>query len=461
MKQKKSMLKLALKVINEPLLLHRDAHNIIIRVINNALGVSAVSSQPAAEGKDLAGFFQMEERAQRLPMDGLAIIPVYDVLSYRPSGFFSFFFGGTSYEEIRDEFRAAVNDPNVKAIVFDIDSPGGEVAGVFDLVDEIYQARGTKPIYAVANEDAYSAAYAIASAADKIFLSRTGEVGSIGVMAMHLDESGWDAQEGLKYTAIYAGARKNDFNPHEPLSAEAHNLAQADVNAAYDLFVETVARNRGMKAADVRATEAGTFKGKKAVDAGLADAVLPWDKAILEIVSENKRQGGLMKALVAGIKALLEKEPVEKAAAALLELGFIPKPAEGAQAPPVPDMEKIRALIATGLNIKPEQVAGDLAVIDFTAVRKSILDAAGAELAVEAIAIVDICAEAGMEKMAAGFIHDKIKPEAARQKILEAKATAAETTAVRSTVGALGTGEVNPLLADAKKRAEASAKKSH
>ena len=137
-------------------------------------------------------------------------------------------------------------DEDVSQIILNIDSPGGEVAGAFDLADLIYQARGTKPILAIANESALSAAYLIASAADKVYLTRTASVGSVGVMALHVDQSKAEEKIGLKYTAIYAGARKNDFSPHCPLSDEAFAAATEKVNATYDLFVKTVARNRGI-----------------------------------------------------------------------------------------------------------------------------------------------------------------------------------------------------------------------
>ena len=95
---------------------------------------------------------------------------------------------------------------------------------------------------------AYSAAYAIASAAERVYLPRTGGMGSIGVIAIHVDQSAYDEKKGLKYTAIYAGARKNDFSSHKPLTDKAMEVVQAEVDEVYDLFAETVARNRGIKA---------------------------------------------------------------------------------------------------------------------------------------------------------------------------------------------------------------------
>jgi ClpP class serine protease len=120
----------------------------------------------------------------------IQVIPVYGALSHRSTGLLSWLFGDVmTYESIRRDFQAALTNSEVGSILFDIDSHGGEVAGVFDLADDIYKARGSKPILAIANENALSAAYLIASAADEIYLSRTADVGSIGVTAVHCDYS--------------------------------------------------------------------------------------------------------------------------------------------------------------------------------------------------------------------------------------------------------------------------------
>ena len=158
--------------------------------------------------------------------------------------------GATEYGAIADALTAAADDPAVRGIVLEIDSPGGEVGGLFDLVDGIgaIRQRSGKPLWAVASEAALSAAYAIASAADRLYVTRTGEVGSVGVVAVHLDESGADAMAGLKWTLIHAGARKTDGNPHEPLSPRVTAEIQADVDHLYDHLVALVAANRGLSA---------------------------------------------------------------------------------------------------------------------------------------------------------------------------------------------------------------------
>ena len=215
----------------------------------------------------------------------IAIIPIVGTLVKRGTPGASF--SDLSYDEIQASFMKALNDPAISAIVFDIDSPGGEVSGMLDLSDAIFKARGTKPIIAVANELAASAAYAIASAADTIVVPRTGMVGSVGVLAVHVDVSAMDKMDGLKFTTIKAGARKDDGNPHEPLSEEAHTIIQAEVDRIYGLFTELVARNRGMEVAAVRKTEAGVFSGEEAIAVGFADEVGTLASAIAGALSDR------------------------------------------------------------------------------------------------------------------------------------------------------------------------------
>lgn len=436
MSKNKSIIQVAGRIMNTPLLIHADTLNTILGLINQHAGLHI--SVPGKEAAlQTAGIMTRSAPLQ----DSVAVISVHGVLSYRADELMEWFFGDSSYEGIREDIRAAIADPAVKAIVLDVDSPGGEVEGCFDLVDEIYQARGTKPIYAVVNETALSAAYAIASAAETIYLSRTAKAGSIGVITVHLDQSKFDENQGAKYTVIHAGARKADFNSHAPLSPEAQSIAQSMVNDAYEIFVKTVARNRGLTPQAVRDTEAGLYFGKKAVETGLADAVMPWTKA-LDTIKKTKQaaaKGGTMKTFLEKIQALFAEQP-DQVAAALAEAGYIPIPAAGTGA---------------DTNLSPE------ALLESEPVKAKVAAAVTEALAAmktNIIAILEVCALADMEKLAIGFITAGTSLEDARAKILADKAAAAGRTHIRSTVSALSTGEVNPLLADARSRAEAQKK---
>lgn len=227
-----------------------------------------------------------EQRAYSV-IEGVAIIPIQGTLVQK-SGFLQPYSGMTGYDGIRACFSMALDDPDVKAIMLDIDSPGGEVSGCFDLVDSIYSARGIKPIWAVLSEMAASAAYAIASAADKITVPRTGVTGSVGVICAHVDMSKALSQEGMTVTLITYGARKGEGNEFTKLEGDALAHIQKDIDMMGELFVQTVSRNRNMSSAKVKATEAGTFRGLEGVQIGFADAVMAPDEAFSALVSDLK-----------------------------------------------------------------------------------------------------------------------------------------------------------------------------
>jgi signal peptide peptidase SppA len=229
---------------------------------------------------------QAESSAPKLydVVNGIAVVCVHGVLVHEMS-FFGWWCGGeTAYSDLARAMVAAMSDPDVRAIALHINSPGGEVAGCFDLVDGIYGLRGLKPIWAILDEEAYSAAYAIASAADRIIVPRTGGSGSIGVITMHTDITGALEQLGVKVSTIQFGARKSDRYPTTPLSDEARARIQADVDQMGELFVQTVARNRGLSPDQVRGTEAGIFLGAAGLEQGLVDAVAAPDAAFLSLL---------------------------------------------------------------------------------------------------------------------------------------------------------------------------------
>lgn len=222
--------------------------------------------------------------------DGVLMIPVKGVLLHDfPYSYFSY---ATGYEYIQKAFDRGMDDAGVQGIALIIDSPGGHVAGNFDLVDRMYARRGEKPVYAFAVEHAYSAAYSIASAADKITVCRTGGVGSIGVVTSHLNMKKWMEDMGLEMTFVHRGKHKTDGNQYEALSPEAKARIQSRIDALYDVFVATVARNRGMDEGDVRATEALTFTAAESLSNRLADAIGSLDDGLAAFaVDLNPNQG--------------------------------------------------------------------------------------------------------------------------------------------------------------------------
>jgi signal peptide peptidase SppA len=265
---------IAARLFEEPLLIHPRKLNTVINVLAPRMFEGLEVSEDmltAAHDPFLSGHHGDVSSDYQT----IGIIPIH---------------GLRSYESIREDFDEALENPNIDAILFDIDSGGGEAAGVFDLANYIAKNRGSKPIYAFANEHAYSAAYAIACAADQVYLPRTGGVGSIGVVAVHLDQSGFDTKAGLNYTPIFAGARKIDGWPHAPLSEDALSRMQERVNVIYEIFTNTVAENRGLSESRVIQTEADCFDGEQAVQAGLADGLASLDELVEIIATDIETQ---------------------------------------------------------------------------------------------------------------------------------------------------------------------------
>lgn len=278
-----TLIHLASRLYGTPLLIARPKLDVILSVLGSRIGLHDL----ALPDLDMA---MPAPRPANVPRPGgIAVIPVVGTLVKRTMGIQAAS-GLMSYDEIGDRLDAALADPQIGGILLDLDSPGGEASGVFELAARIRAASAIKPIWAHANDAAYSAAYAIAAACQRLTLSQTAGVGSIGVIALHVDQSVRDAKDGLHYTAVYAGGHKNDFSPHEPLTPQASTALQAEVDRLYAIFVNQVAGMRSLDADTVRATEAGVFYGEQAVAAGLADAVLPLEQVLAEFTEHLAAQ---------------------------------------------------------------------------------------------------------------------------------------------------------------------------
>lgn len=215
--------------------------------------------------------------------DGVGVLGIYGALLQRYAFDMATCESFASYQVIRRQLDQMQADADVKAILLEFDSPGGEVAGNFELARRMLAARGGKPVWSVANEGAYSAAYSLAVSTDRIIVPQAGSVGSIGVVMVHVDQSVRDQKQGLAYTFIYAGDRKVDFNSHAPLSDKAKSIATAEVVRLYDMFTGHVAAARSLDVQAVRDTEAGVFAANDAKALGLVDAVGSFDDALAEL----------------------------------------------------------------------------------------------------------------------------------------------------------------------------------
>lgn len=258
---------LASRLYGTPLLIARPKLEVILGVVARKLAGDTLATPPPANvDAGMTGGLQI--------VDGITILPILGTL-VRRSSYIGAASGLTSYHDIEAMAEAAFADPMVKAVLLEIDSSGGEAGGVFDLAQRLRTLAQTsgKPLWAIADEAALSAAYAIACAADRVWLTRTAEVGSIGVVAVHVDESVADAKAGLNYTFLHAGAHKVDGHPHAPLPASVAADIQADIEQLYDQFIALVAGFRRLTPEAIRDTEARVYRGESALQAGLADQI--------------------------------------------------------------------------------------------------------------------------------------------------------------------------------------------
>lgn len=220
-------------------------------------------------------------------IDGVAVLPVEGVLAKRMN-LLSQISGGASTELIARDFKAALADPGVSAIILAIDSPGGSVDGTQQLAQLVAAARGKKPVCTYADGTMASAAYWIGAAADAVYIgSDTTAVGSIGVVATHTDISGREAQAGIKTTEIVAGAYKRVASQYGALTESGRAAMQAQVDAIYEVFVADVAAARGVSVDQCLADMADgrIFIGKAAIAAGLVDGVSTLDALIAQLSS--------------------------------------------------------------------------------------------------------------------------------------------------------------------------------
>lgn len=331
-----------------------------------ALSASEDVQRAQREAADMAGSFWPEEGSWLNHVrpytveDGILYIPVNGVLLHR----FPYAFGGyaTGYAYLREALRRGLDDSGVKGIVFHTNSPGGMVSGCFDLVDEIYAARGTKPMWTITDEHAYSAAYAIASATDKIVVARTGGVGSIGVLATHVSYAKMLENEGIQYTFVAQGDFKTDERPELPLSDHARKRMDDRGKYQYSLFVSAVARNRGMDEQAVIATQADAFTAPESVENGLADEIGPFDDAVAAFADHliNPEEGD--DTMSKEDNTAVDQAAHEAALAAARQEGFEAGKAEGleegASAGSVAERERIASILGSE-EAKARPVAAD------------------------------------------------------------------------------------------------------
>lgn len=266
-------------IYNRPWAIHEATMNTILGImdmradglrlgpeeVRDRLAAAKASNGPRSGGKRSAN---------------VAVVPIYGVITPRAGGMESS--GSSSVESIRQDFRMALNDDDVDSIVFDIDSPGGVVDGLPELYSEIYQARGVKPMTAVANTQIASGALWLAAAADRIMASPSGTVGSIGVIGIHEDKSAAYEKAGVKHTLIKTSKFKGEGHDSMPLSEDAQEHLLSQAQEYHDMFVDAVAQGRGRTAADVSEQfgQGRMLTAKKALGVGLIDDIGTLEQAV-------------------------------------------------------------------------------------------------------------------------------------------------------------------------------------
>ena len=292
---------IASRVFDTPLLIAQPKLDVLLGVLSSRAGfqaqpvenqegydgfASAKQSMVVAEAKAMGLSVERADEGYFIVGDKVAVVPVIGTLVHR-SGWLESMSGIQSYQRTQRALAGALVDRHVERIVMEYDTPGGEVAGAFDFADYVFEARKHKHVTAVVNEMAASGGYLLASAAHEIVVPRTGRVGSIGVVFAHIDRSKAIEKAGLAVTYIYAGDKKIDGNPTQPLPERVKAELKGEIDSAYELFVETVARNTGLSTKAIRETQAGMYTGRNAVDAGLAKRVNTFSNELQLSVSRS------------------------------------------------------------------------------------------------------------------------------------------------------------------------------
>lgn len=253
--------------------------------LNTILEIASREHIPDFEAVEAIRSRRMENTESVETRNGVAIINVTGTI-FRYADFFSDISGGANVTTLARDFNAALNDGSVNSILLNVDSPGGEVAGINEFAQMVFQARGKKPIVAYVDGMAASAAYWIASAADEVVTDATGIIGSIGVVAAVPNP---DVKSAREVQFVSSQSPKKRPNPNTESGRET---IQAMVDDLAAVFIAAVARNRDVSAETVTSQfgQGGVMIGAKAVDAGLADRLGDFESTLSELAAGKFRK---------------------------------------------------------------------------------------------------------------------------------------------------------------------------
>lgn len=284
---------IASQAFNEPLLLEPAYARVFFSALGKETGVTSISIpqddvvlSSEAMADVTASFMEDGKRSPRFYQvnNGIAILPVTGTLVHK-LGAMRPFSGMTGYDGITARLEQAVADPTVRGILLDIDSPGGQVDGAFDCADMIQRLGKQKPVWALTNDMACSAAMLLASACSRRLVTQTGRMGSVGVLMVHHSCAGMLKKDGVEITMIFSGSHKVDGNPYEKLPEDVRTEFQSKIDATRQMFAQKVAAYTGMTLQAVLDTEAAVYSGEEAVSIGFAAEVVNSADAVATMVS--------------------------------------------------------------------------------------------------------------------------------------------------------------------------------
>ncbi len=317
---------IASRVLNTPLLLEPAYARVFFSALGSRLNIAELKDEQGAI--DMGQKLRVDARTYNKTrtnswgeeevlfqvVDGIALLDVKGTLAHK-SGYLKPYSGMTGYDGIINRYAMMLAESDVKGVLMDMHTPGGEVSGCFDTADRLRQMaqQAGKPLWAMACDSACSAGMALASAAERRLVTQTAYMGSVGVVMAHASYEDYLEQEGIKVTLIHSGARKVDGNPYEDLPEEVLSRFQADTDALRQQFAELVARNLGMTSEAVLATEAAVFRGRAAIDVGFAHAMVNGHEAVAEFSEYLSTQG---RVTTLGVKRMAGNTPAPTAEAA-------------------------------------------------------------------------------------------------------------------------------------------------
>lgn len=274
-------------ITEQPWAIRRSMLDTICEVVSaRAAGVELTKDEIQAQLKTEAG------RPTQQIIGTVGVIPVCGVLAQKMNLFLDIS-GGTSYQQLIKQFRDFRDDPQVKAIVFEHDSPGGEVYGLVEVAEEIFAARDTKRLIAVVNPLSASASYFLACACHEIIVTPSGQIGCIGTIMCHTDYSAQNEKLGINPTYIVSSQYKAEGNSDNPLDDEALAHLQSQVDAYGDQFEKFVAKGRGVPVSKVKSDfgQGRVLMAKDAVKVGMADRVQTFDDTIAKLIGRKSAAG--------------------------------------------------------------------------------------------------------------------------------------------------------------------------